>query len=558
MLRRVLLTFIIWSIVYCPALPQQVKRKASTRASSDTSTDGNLFSTKSNETKRAEVEKLLRRYIKDDCLKPGQDPCSTPGAAVMVIQKDVVVYERYMGAANLEKNIPINRDTVFDLASVSKQFTAMGIILLRSQGKLESFDRKLATFTFPGVKFDPAIAQTVTVRHLLNHTSGLKDVTTLFAENPQTHPECLKIHNHYPRSARAFKELDSEPTAIEALKCIASQKESELEFSPGQSGKWQYNNAGYIILAQIIESLSGERFRDFMRKNIFEPLKMSQTFVMDETTTTPANRATSYDRGFDEFHDIDYTPLNKIYGDGNVNTNLLDMAKWDRAIHVIFNKAQYPSEKPLVDERFVTEAFDTKDQTTTHPAINYSAGWFFGFYRDNLGRDRNLMWHGGGWAGFKTMILRLFERNPQEHLTVILLSNHTLVPQSVIACKIAKIYLRELDGVAAQFPLSREQLQKVVENYHKERDAEPFSDDITLEGDQLWVKDWTLEKYKLNLHVNETRDQSSPRDGSLPTFVFYLGGVEGFDIFRYDITGERLTPPPDVKNSRLDPRTQRN
>jgi CubicO group peptidase (beta-lactamase class C family) len=555
MLRTITLSLIITSLAYGLPLPQQAGRGRQKRVAAPAADA--FFNSKSNEAKRAEVEKVLLRYVRDDCRRPGLDPCTTPGAAVMVIQRDEVVYERYVGAANLEKRVPIDPRTVFDLASVSKQFTAMAVILLRSQGKLKSYDEKLSSFTFPGVKFDPAVADSITVRHLLNHTSGLKDVTTLFAEGPEAHPACLKIHNHYPRSARAFKELGHEPTAVEALKCIAGQGAADLRFPAGQEGRWEYSNAGYIILAQIVESLSGERFRDFLRKNVFEPLRMSQTFVMDETTAANPDRATSYDRGFDEFDDVDYTPLNKIFGDGNVNTNLRDMAKWDRALHVILDRTQYPDETPLVDRSFVAEAFDNQNQTTTHPKINYSAGWFFGFYRDNFGQDKKLMWHSGGWAGFRSMTLRFFESDPRQHLTVILLSNHMRVPPSVVACKIAKIYLRELEGTAPELPLSTEQLRKVVENYHRERDAAPFSDDITLEGEQLWVKDWTPEKYLLTLHASETRRQNSQSDGGAQTFVFYLAGLEGFDIFRYDITGEKITPPPDVKNPQLDPRTQR-
>jgi len=529
--------FVLITLLGLTVICQTVPRKGDANLTR-TQQNQTFFNPKDRATKAAEVDALLAEYI-----KPGTP---SPGVAVLVIQEDKIMYRAFKGLAKGalpgETQTPIGPETLFDLASVSKQFTAMAIVLLHAQGKL-NFEDKLSKFfpapsgPFHDIKFKPEVETQVTVRQLLNHTSGLANVVKLFRDGSS---ECPPVHIHYPRPAQAFHEsgIDFQPTAIDALKCLSSQP---LRFTPGT--KWEYSNSGYIVLAQIVERVTGQRFRDFVRDNIFRPLRMNNSFVADEETPVIANRATSYDRGWSQFHDIDYTPFNKIYGDGNVNTTLDDMGKWEHALRIIFNQTSGPAETPLVNEQVIEEAFGAKDTTNINSRVQYSTGWFFGHFR-----DIPLMWHSGSWVGFRTMILRII---PNPHFTVIVLANNMHIPASILACRIAKIYLRELLSLPASIGPDLQQLKRVVDNYHMTADQDPYSDDITLEGSNLWVKGWDLEKFKLVFNQEQTNQTI---DGSL---VFYLENLEGFDQFRYDIKDSKLIPPPKTRDDKFNPATQR-
>lgn len=553
------------------------KRGRLAKVKFDNFSDEDFFNERDDKVREGQINALLARYI----MRDGNGKFITPGAAIMVIKEGEVVYETYQGAAKGiakgEKGYAaINEDTIFDLASVSKQFTAMAIIMLKDQGKL-GYDDPLSKF-FPSanvpVEFLPQVGRIVTVRHLLNHTSGLKDVITLFTKKKYPDP---KIHHHYPRSLRAFQEQAFEPTSRQALERLAGQ---ELAFTPEEM--WEYSNSGYIILAQIVESVTGMPFPRFMEENIFRRLGMNNTFVVDEHTEIPVeNRVTSYDRGWNDFHDIDYTPLNRIYGDGNVHSTLRDMKKWDHAFQVIFKPENFPGEEPLVKERSIEQAFSRKHPTNLHPAIKYTSGWFFGRYRGGAGSSRPLMWHSGGWAGLRTMILRFFH---PKHLTVIVLANNQYLPSGTVACRIAKLFLNEQPS-ARHDPLELELLEEVVQSYHQENDIVlanngddiAYSDDITLEDGELYVKDGYLEKYKLvfsakvSAEVNKEKaalrrekneppaDDKTSDDESLVFYMEDLDGnvLEGFDIFRYDIVGNKLFSRASTRSKRAPLLSQR-
>lgn len=579
-----------------PSDERATTRREPGKAKFDDLSDDDFFNEVDEKAIKDEIDTLLARYITQD----ENERFVSPGAAIMVIKDGEVVYEKYKGAAKgIAKGegentyAEISEDSIFDLASVSKQFTAMAIILLKDRGKLgeRGYDEPLSTFFSSArsgaVEFPGYIGERVTVRHLLNHTSGLKDIIELFTNKKQPYP---RIHHHYPRSKRAYKEREFEPTSRDALKRLAQQ---DLAFSP--DSRWDYSNSGYIILAQIVESVTGEPFPHFMKENIFKPLGMDNTFVRDEKTEIPSNLVTGYDRGWKDFHDIDYTPLNNIYGDGNVYSTLRDMKKWDQALQAIFKPR--PGDDPLVKEESIKEALSKKHPTNLHPAIDYTSGWFFGAYRGGNGKSKKLMWHSGGWAGFRTMILRFY--NPRR-LTVIVLANNMHLPSSTIACRIAKVFLKEPQADSPT-RLDLDQLKEVVRNYHHENDIVlqsdgggiAYSDDITLEDGELYVKDVYLEKYKLvysakvSAEVNREkaearRKEEERRKGIKPpavgkteerkkenkplpdekTFVFYMEDLdgkvlEGFDIFRYDIQGEKIFTRPTTRSKRAAPVSQR-
>src|SRR6185436_1924774 len=203
----------------------------------------------------SKVDKLFANWDKPD----------SPGAALIVVKDGAVVYKRGYGSANLEYNIPITPATVFHVASVSKQFTAFAITMLAKAGKL-SLDDDIHKY----LTELPDFGQKITIRHLLHHTSGLRDQWELLA--------------------MAGWRLDDVITKEHILKMVRHQK--ELNFSPGQ--EYLYCNTGYTLLAVIVERITGQSFREYMQETIFKPLNMTGTHFHDDHEMIVKNRAYSY------------------------------------------------------------------------------------------------------------------------------------------------------------------------------------------------------------------------------------------------------------------------
>lgn len=391
--------------------------------------------------KSAQVDALLAPWAKND----------SPGAAVMVIQNGKVAHQACYGIANLEAKVPIAPDTAFDLASVSKQFNSMAIMILAERGKLK-FDDPLSKF-FPQF---PPYARKITVRHLLNHTSGLPDYMELFVKTGKIDKD--------------GKPVGFEPTSRDVLELLAQQK--ELLFEPGT--KWEYSNSGYVVLAQIVEKASGKRYPQFLKANIFRPLGMKETRVSDESRPPIKNRATSYAREGNGYKNADYHPLNWIYGDGNVNTTLRDMYKWDQGLYT----------EKLVKVSTLQEAW-TSGKLNNGSETGYGFGWAVGNY---LGL-RNTS-HSGGWAGFRTHISRF----PEQRFTVIVLSNLAGFNPRRISNKIAKIYLGDKMTFPAPAKVSSEAMQEYAGRYQM---APDFILEIKFEDSALWAKFGDQEKDRL-------------------------------------------------------------
>lgn len=329
---------------------------------------------------------------------------SSPGAAVLVIEGTSVLLAKGYGASSLEAGTPITPDTRFLLGSVSKQFTAMAIMMLAERGKL-SYDDKLTRF-FPEF---PQYAESISIRHLLHHVAGFPEYEQLFVDNG-------KVGKDWPRSMRT-KPSSFEPTAKDVVTLLAQS--ATPHFRPG--AQWEYSNSGYVLLGQIIEKASGRRYAQFLAEHIFRPLGMSQSAVYDETKPVIPNRASSYERGDSGFKEIDYTPFNAIYGEDNVVTTLRDMFKWDQALN---------SER-LVQRRTLNEAF-TPGRLNDGSATKYGFGWSLGSV---LGL--RVEQHGGSWVGFRNMIMRF----PDQRFTVVVLSNLAEFDPGGIAIRVAAVYL---------------------------------------------------------------------------------------------------------------------
>lgn len=234
-----------------------------------------------------------------DALFAEYDNPGSPGCALGVIHKGEFIYRQGYGMANLEHGIPISEESIFRIGSTSKQFTAMAIALLAEQGKL-SLEDPLNTY----FKSFPDWASEVTVGQLVHHTSGIRDYLTL--------------------AYLAGKGADQDYyTANWAIKLLARQRETN--FPPGT--QYLYSNSGYLLMAEIVQRMSGMTLKEFSATEIFQPLNMSHSHFHDDHTHIVDQRAAGYAPAGDGYR-ISMTTLD-IVGDGGVYTSINDLLKWD-------------------------------------------------------------------------------------------------------------------------------------------------------------------------------------------------------------------------------------
>lgn len=334
------------------------------------------------------------RTKKVDQLFATWDKPESPGAAIAVIKDGVVVYKRGYGSANLEYNVPITPQTVFHVASVSKQFTAFAITLLANQGKL-SLDDDIRKH-LPEV---PDFGKKITIRHLIHHTSGLRDQWTLLG--------------------MAGWRLDDVITKEHIMKMVRHQK--ELNFDPGAENL--YSNTGYTLLAVIVERVSGQSFRDYTEANIFKPLGMTNTHFHDDHERIVKNRAYSYTSagaggGFKA------APLNYAnVGATSLFTTAEDLARW------VIN-----FEEKKIGGAEVIKQMHQQGVLTSGKEINYAFGLGIGPYR-----GLNTVGHAGGDAAYRSFAFWF----PDQRFGVVVLSNFGSLNPQQMAQRIADIYLAD-------------------------------------------------------------------------------------------------------------------
>jgi CubicO group peptidase (beta-lactamase class C family) len=327
-----------------------------------------------------------------------------PGAAVLVVRNGRPVFRRGYGVTDLRTLHPINAKTNFRLASFTKQFTAACIMLLAREGKLHYHDH--LTDLFPEF---PAYGKAVTVRNLLNHTSGLEDYGELLMKQyPDTPPEKV-------------------PQILDAGVLKLLEQQSSGKFAPGT--KWEYSNSGYAVLAMIVEKVSGQSFGEFLHQRIFVPLKMRNTLAYEKGKNEVSYRAFGYtkEKG-GNWQETDQSPTSAVLGDGGIYSSLDDLAKWDRALreHTLLSAAEMqPALTPV-------QPPDGPAKFPDGPNVSYGFGWFLDPYN---GHKR--MSHDGGTIGFRTTI----QRFPDDNLTVIVLANRVDLNPEDLALKVADLYL---------------------------------------------------------------------------------------------------------------------
>jgi len=370
------------------------------------------------------------------------DKPESPGAAVAVIKDGAVVYKRGYGSANLEYNVPITPQTVFHVASVSKQFTAFAITLLANQGKL-SLDDDIRKH-LPEV---PDFSKKITIRQLIHHTSGLRDQWTLLG--------------------MAGWRLDDVITKEHILKMVRHQK--ELNFDPGAENL--YSNTGYTLLAVIVERVSGQSFREYTEANIFKPLGMTNTHFHDDHERIVKNRAYSYTSagaggGFKA------APLNYAnVGATSLFTTAEDLARW------VIN---YEDKK--VGGADVIKQMHEIGVVTSGKATGYAFGLGIGPYR-----GLNTVGHAGGDAAYRSFAFWF----PEQRFGVVVLSNFGSLNPQQMAMRIADLYLADKLSPEPPKPATAERTSVKVDPAILESYAGRYLLDgrtlvlITKEGDKL-------------------------------------------------------------------------
>ncbi len=337
----------------------------------------------------------------------------SPGFAVLVKKDGKIVFEKGYGVRDLRTKAAIDAHTSFRLASFTKQFTAMAIMLLVHDKKLrydESLTELLPEF--------PMYGKTITVRNLLNHTGGLPDYEDLMdAVEKEKGPRWS-----------AEKQIQD----AEVLQLL--EKESQGKFAPGT--KWEYSNSGYVVLGLIVAKVSGQSFGDFLHQRIFAPLKMEHTLVFEKGKNEIANRAFGHAKKENSFGETDQSSTSATQGDGGIYSNLEDLSKWDDALrnHTLLSEKEFapaitPAKLPPGAEAKLAEDVP---QSLRGSANAYGFGWFL-----NLQDAHPLMWHYGDTTGFKTAICRY----TRDNVTVIVLCNRTDLDQGSLAMKAARLVL---------------------------------------------------------------------------------------------------------------------
>ena len=317
----------------------------------------------------------------------------TPGCAVGIRRGDAPAFAAGYGAASLEQSVPITADTVFDIGSAAKQFTAASVVLLEEDGKL-SLDDPLSRF----VPELPEWSRRTTLSQLLHHTSGIRDYTDLLS--------------------LAGARVADVTTDREALDILARQK--GLDFEPGT--KYSYSNSGYFLLSIVVSRAAGKPFPEFTAERIFRPLGMTSTRFVPDHRELVLRRAGGYAKGKSGWR-VAASDWEQN-GDGVLQTTVLDLLRWDENF-----------DDPRVGGRRLVEELTTPGRLASGEPIDYALA----LRVDTDGGLRRVR-HGGSWAGFKAEFLKY----PERRVTVVTLCNFREATPSRYARAAARLLIPEL------------------------------------------------------------------------------------------------------------------
>lgn len=422
----------------------------------------------------AQVDKLFAPWDKPE----------SPGAAVGVFKDGKIIYAKGYGIANLDYDIPMSPQTALRTGSLSKQFIAMAIALLAEQGKL-SVDDDIREY-LPEI---PDYGKPITLSHLLHHTSGIREYITL-----------VSLIGKPEGSGYVY-------TPDDLLSMLARQK--ALDFTPGE--KYSYSNSGYFLLAEIISRVSGTSASHFLKKNIFEPLGMTNTILYDNPNDIVKNRGVGYSPLEGGGYRLNILRL-KVIGDLGVVTTVEDFFKWDQNFYT--NKLGKAS-PTLIETLLSTGTLNNGEKQ------GYAYGLELGSYR-----GLNTVHHSGSAVGFVTNYLQF----PQQKLSIIVLSNVSSFEPEEISEKIADLYLEDQ---LIEMPLfmvdesSSEQMNPTRDlNYSevKAYAADYYSDELNI------VYRLRNLDGELNLKVNALSGSIQARAKDLLTWGGGVGSEGGADL----------------------------
>lgn len=311
----------------------------------------------------------------------------SPGAAVMVIKNGNIILNKGYGLADLENKTYVNSSTNFRLASVTKQFTASAILILVEREKLNLNDKLSDIF-----EDFPLYGERITIKNLLNHTSGLIDYEDLI-------PDSATVQVKDKDVLKMMMELDS------------------VYFEPGS--KFRYSNTGYALLAMTVEKISGLSFGKFLQENIFDPLDMENTISHEEGITIVNSRAYGYSRKDDIFFKDDQSITSAVLGDGGIYSSTEDIFKWDQSLYT----------GKILKKETIAKVFE-RGTLINGELFDYGFGWHRKIYL-----DKEIVYHTGSTRGFRTVIYRI----PSEELTVIILTNRNEGDTEGLAEKIIEL-----------------------------------------------------------------------------------------------------------------------
>ena len=321
------------------------------------------------------------------------DHAGQPGGALLVAEGERVHVARGFGLANLEGRVPNTAETNFRLASVTKQFTAMSILILRDRGSLR-LDDPITDFFPEG----PAFWQSITVRHLLLHSSGLVD----------------------------YEDVMTDSTTVPVLDkdVLGLVRNVDSTYFPA-GARYQYSNTGYALLSLIVERVSGWRFADFLRSEVFEPAGMKHTVAFEKGISAVERRAIGYSPNEESgsgFHQTDQSTTSSVLGDGGIYSSVMDILAWHRTLL---------SER-LVSTSTLKEAL-TPHITSDDGKVKYGYGWMVGELE-----GWKTVEHSGSTIGFRNFILRV----PEREFVVIVLMNRADGAAEQLARAMAKMWLQ--------------------------------------------------------------------------------------------------------------------
>lgn len=327
----------------------------------------------------------------DEIFAPYNKP-RHPGCSVGVIRDGSFIFRTSYGEASLELGVPLSSDSVFYMASVSKQFTAASIVLAAEQGFL-SLDDDVRKY-IPEL---PSYGHTITLRQMLHQTSGFRDFLAL--------------------TYLAGRNISALSSSNDVLKLIVRQK--ALNNLPGE--EFVYSNTNYFLLGIVVKRATGKSLAEFAAANIFQPLGMTKTLFYDDNSVVVPNRAAAYDPGKEDGFRVDWSTIFDIVGSGGLMSNVDDLLLWDQNFYS--NK---------VGKGSLVRELETQGRLNNGHPINYGLGLWLGEYR-----GLKTVEHSGGTFGYRTELLRF----PERRFSVAVLCNIANAEVEGFARKISDLYL---------------------------------------------------------------------------------------------------------------------